>query len=214
MNMNKIKGAIFDLDGTLIDSFQAIYLSFKFAYENLGHAPLSFAASIRAVGYGLSNTFRDLLGEEQTPEAIRFFREKYREVFLENTHLLPGAQEVLETLHGRGIKLAVATNKFGPSSREILRNFRLDGLFAAILGDTDVTRNKPHPEALLRAMERMGVGGAEAIMVGDTEIDILAAQNAGIPVFAIATGTQTREELEKARPDVILEKLTDLCNYF
>jgi 2-phosphoglycolate phosphatase len=206
------KGVIFDLDGTLIDSYQAIYLSFQHTYINMGLQPLPFDEVKRAVGYGLSITFRELLGEERVPEALRLFRQKYEEVYRQNTYLLPGARKVLEALQERRIKLAIASNKLGRFSREIFQHFGMDQLFAIILGDEDVLQNKPHPEMLFYAIERMGLRNEEVVFIGDSLIDIQTGKNAGVRVFAIPTGVTTREELEKARPALILNNLLDFLN--
>jgi len=213
MKEESTKGVIFDLDGTLIDSYQAIYVSFHYTYVSLGLQPLSFDEVKRAVGYGLSKTFKDLLGEERVPEALRLFRQKYEEVYRQKTYLLPGARKVLEALQGRGIKLAIATNKLGRFSREIFQHFGMDKLFAVILGDEDVLQNKPHPEMLFCAIEKMGLRNEEVVFIGDSLIDIQTGKNAGIRVFALPTGVTTREELEKARPTLILNSLLDLLNY-
>lgn len=208
------KGVIFDLDGTLIDSYQALFLAFRHTYQNMGLEPLSFDEIGRVLGHGLTSTFRDLLGEKRVPEAMKFFRQKYEEVLRPYTHLLPGAREVLEALHGRGIKLAIATNKLGEFAREIFEHFGLDKLFAIIVGDEDVSQNKPDPEMLLRAVERMRLKKEEVIFVGDSAIDIETGKNAGVRVFAVPTGVTKREDLEKAQPTLILDRLLDLLIYF
>ncbi len=209
----KVKGVIFDLDGTLIDSYQAIYLSFKYAYENLGLSPLSYDVVKQVVGRGLNHTFLELLGEERASRALFLFRQKYQEVFRSNTHLLPDAREVLETLHGRGIQLAVATNKLGSFSRAIFGHFGMEKLFAVIVGDGDVSQNKPHPEMLHYAMGEMGVGKEDTVFVGDSVIDIQTAKNAGLRVFAVPTGNTARQDLEKAQPTALLNRLPDLLPY-
>jgi phosphoglycolate phosphatase len=213
MNDNRIKGIIFDLDGTLIDSFQAIYLSFRHTYEGLGLAPLSYEEVKGVIGYGLNHSFRDLLGDERVSPAIRLFRQKYEEVFRSHTHLLTDARAVVEGLHARGTRLAIATNKLGRFAREIFRHFEMEGLFDAIVGDEDVTQNKPHPEMLIRAIHEMGLPKEAVIFVGDSLIDIQTGENAGVRVFAVPTGLATREELEKARPAKLLNRLTDLLNH-
>jgi phosphoglycolate phosphatase len=213
MNDNRIKGVIFDLDGTLIDSFQAIYLSFRHTYEGLGLAPLSYEEVKGVIGYGLNHSFRDLLGDEWVSPAIRLFRQKYEEVFRSHTHLLADARAVVEGLHARGTRLAIATNKLGRFAREIFRHFEMEGLFDAIVGDEDVTQNKPHPEMLIRAIHEMGLPKEAVIFVGDSLIDIQTGENAGVRVFAVPTGLATREELEKARPAKLLNRLTDLLNH-
>ncbi|MCX5910185.1 MAG: HAD-IA family hydrolase [Deltaproteobacteria bacterium] len=210
MNPSKIKGVIFDLDGTLIDSFQAIYLSFRHVYENMGMPTLSLEQVKSEIGLGLTRTFSELLGPERVAEALRLFDEKYVEIFRGNTFLLPGAQEVLTTLHARGCKMAIATNKIGRYSRAIFKHFGMEKLFSAILGDKDVLQIKPHPEMVYKAMAEMGTQKEETIMVGDSLVDIETAHNAGVPILVIPTGLSKREDLEKARPDRILERLTDL----
>jgi len=212
MKEKSFKGTIFDLDGTLIDSYQAIFLSFRHVYQNMGIPPLSFAEVKRVVGLGLSTTFRDLLGEDRVPEALKLFRQKYEEVFRKNTFLLPGAREVLEGLHGRGIKLAVATNKLGRFSREIFQHFGLENLFITIVGDEDVFQNKPHPEMLFYAMGKMGLPNKEVVFIGDSLIDIQTGKNAGVRVFVVPTGVTKREDLEKFQPTIILDRLIDLLN--
>ena len=213
MKGNEIRAAIFDLDGTLIDSYQAIYLGFHHAYTQMGLAPMSYEQVKRVVGLGLDHTFRELLGEERVPRAIFLFRKKYEEVFRENTRLLPDAREVLETLHGRGIRLAVATNKLGRFSREIFEHFGMENLFTMIVGDGDVPQNKPDPEMLQLAMEKMGVEKERTIFVGDSVIDIQTGKNAGVRVFAVPTGNTDRRDLENARPAVMLDRLLDLLSH-
>lgn len=214
MKEESIKGVIFDLDGTLIDSYQAIYLSFRYLYEKMGLPPLSFDEVKGTIGYGLSKTFHNLLGEERVSEALSLFRQKYDEVFRQYTYLLPGAREVLETLQNKGMTLAIATNKIGRLSRGILQHFGMDKLFVTIVGDEDVSQNKPHPEMLLYAIEKMGLGKEEVVFIGDSLIDIQTGKNAGIRVFVVPTGVAKREDLVKAKPAAVLDGLLDLLNFF
>ena len=210
MKEKEIRGIIFDLDGTLIDSYRAIYLGFHHAYVSLGLPPLAYEEVRKVVGRGLDHTFRELLGEERAPRAVTLFREKYEEVFQTHTTLLPDVREALESLHGRGVSLAVATNKLGRFSRAILEHFGMGKLFAVVVGDGDVSQNKPHPEMLYLAMEKMGTARDETVFVGDSVIDIQTARNAGVRVLAVPTGNTDREDLVKARPTVLLEKFSDL----
>lgn len=208
-----IKGVIFDLDGTLIDSYEAIYLSFHHVYTQLNLKPLSFAEVKKVVGRGLNYTFRELLGEELVAQALFLFRQKYEEVFREYTKLLPDVPEVLEELYRRQIKMAVATNKLGRFSRAIFAHFQLQKYFTTIVGDGDVSQNKPHPEMLNYALDKMGLAKEEAIFVGDSVIDIETAKNAGMKIFAVPSGNSLREDLAKAQPTVLLERLLDLLKY-
>jgi HAD superfamily hydrolase (TIGR01549 family) len=213
MNDRKIKGVIFDLDGTLIDSYQAIYLSFRYAYEKMGLPPLTYEDARKVVGLGLTITFNDLLGKDRTPEALQWFRKRYDEVFSQHTYFLPGAQDLIAELQRRNLKQAIATNKLGRFSRAIIRHFSMENFFVAILGDEDVALNKPDPEMLLSAIEKMALLKDEVVMVGDSLIDIEAAKNAGVRVFAVPSGTTPRAALEEGRPTAILDKLMDLLQY-
>ncbi len=208
-----IRGVIFDLDGTLIDSYEAIYLSFQYAYEKMGLAPLPYETVKRVVGLGLGHTFRELLGEDRVAQAISLFRERYEEVFRAHTRLLPDAREVLETLHRKEVRLAIATNKLGRFSRAIFESFGLVEYFSAIVGDGDVPENKPHPEMLYQALEKMRLEKSQAVFVGDSVIDIQTGKNAGLTVFAVPTGNTEREALVKAGPSVLLERLSDLLKF-
>lgn len=210
---HKVKGVIFDLDGTLIDSYQAIYLSFKYVYESLGLPPLPYDVVRRVVGRGLDQTFRELLGEERVARAISLFRKKYEEVFRAHTHLLPDAREVVETLHRREVHMAVATNKLGRFSRTIFEHFGMEKYFGIIVGDGDVSENKPNPEMLYYAMSHIGVEKEDTVFVGDSVIDIQTAKNAGLKIFSVPTGNTTRKDLEKAQPTVLLDRLLDLLTY-
>ena len=208
-----VKGVVFDIDGTLIDSYQALFLAFRHTYENMGLAPLSAEEVRRVLGHGVGNTFHELLGETRVPEAMKLFRQKYEEVMRPHTHLLPGAREVIETLHGRGIPLALATNKLGYFARELFEYYGLDKLIAVIVGDGDVSQNKPDPEMLLYAIEKMHLKKEDVIFIGDSPIDIQTGKNAGVRVFAVLTGVSQREDLEKAQPTLILERLLDVITY-
>ncbi len=210
MKEKAVKGVIFDLDGTLIDSYQAIYLSFRHAYEQMDKEPLSYQEVKTVVGYGLSHTFRELLGAERVPEALRLFRSRYEEIFRQNTFLLSDAREVIEALFRRGIKLGIATNKLGRFSREIIRHFGLEPCFQAVVGDEDVAKNKPHPDMIFSAAEKMGVAKDQVAFVGDSLVDIETGHNAGVPVFSVPTGVTRREDLEKARPARVLTGLAEL----
>jgi 2-phosphoglycolate phosphatase len=209
----KVTGVIFDLDGTLVDSYQAIYLSFKYTYEQIGIPPLPFEKVKKAVGLGIGITFRELLGEGEVARALSLFRQKYAEVFRDNTFLLPDVRELLEKLQGAGVHMAVATNKLGNFSRAIFEHFSLQNFFVAIIGDGDVSENKPNPEMIYHAIRKMGVRKEDTAFVGDSVIDIQTARNAGLRVFAVPTGNTAREDLEKARPTAMLNRLLDLLEY-
>lgn len=213
MSDTHIKGVIFDLDGTLVDSYQAIYLGFQYVYTKIGLTPLSFDEVKNKVGYSLQHIFLELLGEQYVQQAVTLFRQKYEEVYKTHSHLLPNAKEVLTELHNRGIKLSVATNKLGRFSRAILEHLRVSNLFCVIIGEGDGTRNKPNPEMLYLAIEKMAVPKENCVLVGDSAIDIQSAINANIRIYAVPSGTTSKDELAKANPTAVIGRLNDLLDY-
>jgi phosphoglycolate phosphatase-like HAD superfamily hydrolase len=107
----------------------------------------------------------------------------------------------------------VASNKLGKFSRAIFEHFQLQKYFAVIVGDGDVAQNKPDPEMIYFALDKMGLKKEEVIFVGDSVIDIQTAKNAGMKICAIPSGNTSKEDLEKAQPTVLLERLLDLLFY-
>jgi len=89
----------------------------------------------------------------------------------------------------------------------------MNDLFVAVLGDEDVALNKPDPEMLLAAIEKLALPKDEVVMVGDSLVDIQAAQNTGIRIFAVPSGTTRKEVLQEAKPTALLERLSDLLNH-
>lgn len=205
---NGIRGVIFDLDGTLIDSFEAIREGFNATLPLYGLNPLTLAEAKSLVGRPLGETLSDLVGSENEDEATAIFRNRYREVFLDMTLPLPHAVETLKSLHHRSFRLAVATNKFGSFSREIISHMGLTGMIPSVLGDGDGVRRKPEPDMLERLLFDMSISEKEAVFVGDSPIDIATGKKAGVKVIAVPTGYHSRAMLEDAGADVVIENLS------
>ncbi len=206
----RVRGVIFDLDGTLIDSYEAVYLGLKEAWEHFGKQMFPFDELKEYLKGDLEATFAPLLSPEEIPEAIAVMRKKYEEIYLEKTHLLDGAREVLETLHSRGIRLGLASNKLGRFSREVLAHLGLAGYFKSAIGAGDGMRNKPFPDMIEAVLREMNLSPSDAVFVGDTLTDIETGKQAGVDVYALPTGYHSRTELSKGRPKRILRNLREL----
>jgi phosphoglycolate phosphatase len=109
--------------------------------------------------------------------------------------------------------MGIATNKPSYFARDILKALDIDHLFAEVLGPNDVARPKPDPEMLEIMMARLGLGTEEVVYVGDMLLDIEVARNAGVAVYAVPTGSATRETLVAGRPDRVVPKFSDLLTY-
>ena len=123
---------------------------------------------------------------------------------------MPGAAELLTTLHDHHLLLAVCSNKPIAFTRQLLDWLRVASLFDAVLGPEDVPRPKPAPDMLLAALPRLGIAADQALYVGDMVVDIQTARAAGIHVWTVSTGSDTPETLAHAKPDRLFSSLHDI----
>ncbi len=206
----RIRGVIFDLDGTLIEAYEALYLGIEAAFQRFGRTIFPFQDYPKHVDVDLEATLSHFFSPEEVAEAIPIVRKKYEEVYLEKTRFLDGARETVEALHGQGVVLAVASNKFGRFSRGALNHLGVAGYFKAALGAGDVLRNKPFPDMLHAALNEMDLSPEDTVFVGDTLTDIETGQEAGVDVYALPTGFHTKTELSQRKPRRILRNLPEL----
>ena len=203
---------IFDLDGTLVDSFRAIHASLVHAMTTLGYEPWDFARTRPRVGWGLEHLMREAMGEANVTTGIRYFREQYPQVCLPLTEILPTVETTLSRLRSRGYTMAVATNKPSTFSRQILAHLEIEHYFQSVLGPNDVPRPKPHPDMLESIMERAGKGPEHCLYIGDMPLDVETAKAAEVPVLLVATGSYSYEEL-KASGVPVIERLDAILTF-
>lgn len=194
----RFRTVLFDLDGTLIDHFSAIYRCHVYAMRRLGLREPTFAEVRASVGGGLDAAIARLAGAENVAAALPLFVEHWNATNLDDVKLLPGALELLGVLHTAGARCAVLTNKRGGAAREVCAHLGLDRFLAGVFGANDVPWIKPDPRFLQHALTTLGGDAATAVLVGDSPFDIAAAQNAGIPFIGVTTGTHSAGELRAA----------------
>jgi 2-hydroxy-3-keto-5-methylthiopentenyl-1-phosphate phosphatase len=211
----RIRGIIFDLDGTLIEAYEAIFLGLKEALQHFGRQIFPFSDLKQYLKADLEATLTPFFTPEEVKKAISIMRKKYEEVYFDKTHFLDGAREVLETLHSHRILLGVASNKFGRFSRGALTHLGVADYFKSVIGAGDVSRNKPFPDMIHAALKEMNLLPEDVVLVGDTLTDIEAGKKAGVDVYALPTGFHSKIELSQGKPRRILknlEELTQLIN--
>ena len=204
---------VFDLDGTLIDGYAAIGDALGYAMERLGLAPPAPSEVRRMVGHGLEKLLEQAAGAERAAEGVRLFRQRYPEVAVAKSFLLPEVPEVLEILSARGHAMAVASNKPAPFSRMILDAKGVSGRFRAVGGPDAETPAKPHPAMLRRMIEAAGATPAGTVVVGDMEVDAEFARAAGCRVVLVSGGSRTRQELSDVDADAFLERIGELPDW-
>ena len=192
------KVILFDLDGTLIDSTEAILESFRVAFEKFGKSAPSKEAILPQIGHPLFEMFVNLgVPREEAQKYVDAYKESYRKIHTQKTLLLPRAKEAVELAYNHGAKLGIVTTKTGKYSKELMEHFGLMNYFDVLIGSEDVKRHKPHPEPIERALELMGVAKSDNItMIGDTCMDMQAAKSAGIGAIAVPFTYTPLEELK------------------
>ena len=206
----KIKGIIFDLDGTLIEAYEAIYLGLKEVFEHFKMEIFPFSDLKLFLKPDLESTLTPFLSPGEVIRGIPIMRAKYEEVYLHKTHFLNGAREVLDDLRNKGIVLGVASNKFGRFSRGALRHLGVSDYFKSVIGAGDVPRNKPFPDMIHTALGEMELSPSDVVFVGDTLTDIETGKQAGIDVYALPTGFHSKSELSQGKPRRLLKNLKEL----
>ncbi len=179
---------LFDLDGTLIDSTEAILESFEVALAHFGEVLPDVTAIKAEIGHPLDVMFRTLgVSEERVWEHVHAYKEHYRRIANDKTVLLPQAREAVTLAH-RHATLGIVTTKTGEYSREMLEHMDIMKYFDVLIGREDVTHPKPHPEPVLKALSKLNADRTECWMIGDTPMDIGAANAAGIRSIAVTCG--------------------------
>ncbi|MHB8422100.1 MAG: HAD family hydrolase [Leptospirales bacterium] len=209
------RALLFDLDGTLVDSFAPIHSSFGFALESLGIAKkLGWNEMMGLVGTSLEDSLRRLVPEDQVSDGVERFREHYNKIVLEQTFLLPGALELLRKLTSRGTPAAVITNKKGDAARRILLHLDILTHLRFCLGESDGFREKPAPDMILEGLKRLGTLPSETLFLGDSPYDFHGARAAAVPIALLPTGTHSPAELNALNPDYFFPDLTSFSEWW
>ncbi len=211
---------LFDLDGTLIDSRADIACALNAALARMNLPPLPVSRVADFVGDGvqklIQRTLSEIEGQAPNHEAVQsaahMYLEEYEAHLLDSTRLYDGVGEALRRLWWASF--AVVTNKPERFSRRILEGLGIADRFCAIIGGDSMPERKPDPAPLFKAMALCGASPAEAVMVGDSPVDIRAGKAAGVFTCGVIGGFRGRAELESARCDLILSSFAELPAHF
>ncbi len=207
----RYRAVLFDLDGTLVDSYAALADAVNYARRQHGLEELTAENIRQFVGEGLERLLQRAFDTEQVPEsATEAFESYYDEVCCQKSQVLADVVTTLETLRRFGVVMAVCTNKPTTFSRKILESLNLAGFFQAIVGPDTAGARKPEAQHVLHALQATNCTPSEALFVGDMPIDVEAARNSGLDVAVVATGSSTSSALRAAAPDHYLDRLADL----
>jgi phosphoglycolate phosphatase len=208
-----VQALIFDLDGTLIDSKRDLIHSVNAMLGEMGRAALAAETISGYIGHGAPTLIARALGggatEDETKHALKFFLAYYEEHKMDNTRAYPGVTEALGQLQGKEVPMAVLTNKPARVSVRILEALGLRGYFRAIYGGNSFETKKPDPLGANRILNEFRAAPEHAMVIGDSEVDIQTARNAGTMAGAVNYGFGVHDRA--AYPaDIYLDKITDL----
>lgn len=202
---------LFDLDGTLVDSYAALTNAVNAARAASELAPLDVAFIRECTGEGVEVLLQKTFGAGDFPDTYRRrFEESYDEICAEQSVLLDDVEATLEKLAESGVAMAVCTNKPTPFSERILAHLGVARYFAAIVGPDRAGARKPDPHHVLFTLQQLALPREQALFVGDMPIDVLAARESGLSVAVIATGSSPIEALRAAKPDFLLDRFSEL----
>ncbi len=198
--MNSFDTYIFDLDGTLLDTLGDLAASVNHALRTHGLPEHSIDDVRRFVGNGVRKLMEravpDGAGNPLFDETFATFRQYYMAHSLDTTRPYEGIPETLEALKARGCHLAVVSNKMMAATQELCYHFFPSTIEVAI-GEDEAAgiRRKPAPDTVFAALKALGVGKEDAVYVGDSDVDIQTARNAGIPCISVLWGFRDRDFL-------------------
>jgi len=186
---------LFDLDGTLIDSTEAILEGFHNTFDLYKRKNPSDEDIKSLIGHPLDVMYAELgIEQELVWDFVKAYKEYYSTIHCEKTVLLDYAVEAVNEAR-KIARLGVVTTKTGQYSRELLEHFGLMDAFEVLIGREHVQNPKPHAEPIEKAIKMMKINKAECWMIGDTRLDIASAHNAGIKSVAVTSGYDKREQL-------------------
>lgn len=208
---------IFDLDGTLLNSLEDIRDSVNHTMRQMGFPEKDREEIKMAVGNGVRHLLACCIpkgekdDEKVLDQALQIFRKYYLEHSQEKTVPYDGACGHLRCLYEHGLKIAVVSNKPDDVAQKTVRHFFGDWI-TYISGEKEGFRRKPAPDLIKDAICFLGSDNEAVVYIGDSEVDVLTAKNAGIPVILVSWGYRNREKLEKLQPDYLVDDFDELTS--
>lgn len=196
----KVQLVIFDMDGTILDTLEDLKNSLNFSLKKNGFAPRTLDEVRRFVGNGIRKLVERgvpaAATAEQIDEVFACFNEYYAVHCADHTHAYPGIEELLKRLRAEGVRTAVVSNKSDYAVQSLSKQY-FDGLLDSAVGARDGVRKKPSPDSVNEVLKELSVPREAAVYVGDSDVDIATAKNAGMPCISVDWGFRDREFLRE-----------------
>ena len=203
-----INVALFDLDGTLLNTYESIFQAYKYSLKknkNIDFAEKDFK---KILGPPLEECYQIITNLKDVKQ-LYYDHVAFQESNLHLSTLYPEVKETLARLKRKGIKIGLVTARAAKTLTKILEITQLSKYMDVIIDADSVTKHKPHPEALLKALQILKAKPQNAIMIGDLQIDILAGKNAGIKTIGVTYGF-IGKRIARANPDYIINDISEI----
>lgn len=209
----KYKIAIFDLDGTLLDTLEDLADSTNYIMRSFGYPERTLAEVRNFVGNGIRKLLERSAPNGTSPEEIdrmfELFKEYYGVHCADKTRPYDGIMELLHTLQKQGIKLAVVSNKADYAVKALCKQY-FSGIFDEAVGERAGIARKPAPDTVNEVLKNLQMEKSQAVYIGDSEVDVKTAQNAELPCIAVDWGFRSKEVLKEAGAEIIVSTPAEL----
>lgn len=207
---------VFDLDGTLLNTLTDLHASVNIALAHYNMPPRTMDEVRTFLGNGylylIAHCAPENTPQEKVAEVLKYFEEYYYSHSMDTTCPYEGIPEVVNTLAIDGYKLAIVSNKGMAAVKELAAHF-FNGTIPVAIGESEDVRRKPAPDAAIEAMRLLQAEKDSALYVGDSEVDIATAKNAGIDCLSVSWGFRTKEHLVNNGASVIIDKPEEIVDF-
>lgn len=208
---------IFDLDGTILNTLDDLADSTNYALEKNG-MPARSLDEVRAfVGNGIGKLIEravpDGSSDAEKQAVLKSFTAYYKEHSEDKTKPYDGIPEALKELKNRGCQLAVVSNKADFAVQSLCASY-FPGIFTFVVGEREGIRRKPAPDSIYEVLEQLRTAKEDAVYIGDSDVDVETAENAGLDLIAVEWGFRTREVLEEMGAEVFVKTPDELLTVF
>jgi len=206
-----MKVILFDLDGTLIDSTEAILEGFDVAFKAFHKKTPNEEEIKRLIGLPLDIMFEKLGIKKNVWDYVEVYKKHYRKISTKKTKLLPFAKEAVFEAN-QFARLGIVTTKTARYSRELLEHFNLMKYFEVLIGRENVDNPKPHPEPILKAIHLMNAKKEATFMIGDTCLDMVSAKEAGVKYIGVKWEYESEENMKRCA-EIIKDNVLEAVRY-
>lgn len=215
MTKMKYKAIIFDLDGTLTDTLEDLFISVNHALKSCGLPERSLDEVRKFVGNGVRKLIERSVPQDLDSKTLEACFEAFRTHYMihcqDHTCLYPGVAYMLTALHAKDYKMAVVSNKLQSGVDELAESF-FNGVIDVAIGEQPGIPRKPAPDMVLAALKQLEVEPSEAVYIGDSDVDLQTAANSGLPCISVLWGFRSRDFLVAHGASVFVEQPEDVLS--